>query len=760
MIKIITVLCSAIGFTIISLICIAGLIVALASPKLPQVSELVDYTPKLPLRIMTADGILIGEFGEEKRKVVEYKNTPKVLIDAILAAEDDKFFEHRGIDLTGMARSVINNVLKGAKAQGGSTITMQVARNFYLSSEKTFTRKIYEILLAMEIERNLTKEQILELYLNKIYLGKRAYGFGSAAFVYFGKRLDEINIAEAAMLAGLPKAPSKFNPYSNYRRSIIRQRYVLNRMYKLGKITLSEYQKNYELKLVLNKGKEKGNQIKLSVPANHVAEMVRQKLFSEFKEKTYELGLTVFTTIRSKEQIAAKAAVDKAVTNYTAKSNFEGPDGFIKISEKKIPLDQEIENYLEKQAKIGSFYPGVVKKIKSSTLQITVKDIGEINIKINEEVRGYINQTLASSEKSKLRVGSLVWVIKRTDGKNKYKITNKPKVEGAIVAIQTNNGAIKALVGGYDFYSNKYNRAIQAYRQPGSAIKPFIFGAALEKGISTSTIVNDLPVNFDAESTGGVLWEPSNFNDVYLGPISIKEALTKSQNMVSIRLIKRIDPSFAQGYIRRFGFESSKNPPYFTLALGAGAVTPLQLAVGYSIIANGGFYIKPYFIDRIVDSEGRLVRKYEPIKTGDENLRVIDARHAFIINNILSEVIKTGTGKKARSLGRPDLAGKTGTTNDAFDAWFAGYQPTLAAITWFGFDSPKSLGKNQTGSAVALPIWIDFMKHALKNVPITFPIEPQGIIRINDDLFTEDTTPPSGILSIDVKTLDDKIDPT
>ena len=760
MLKIITVLCSAIGFTIISLICIMGLIVALASPKLPQVSELVEYTPKLPLRIMTADGVLIGEFGEEKRKVIEYKNTPKVLIDAILAAEDDKFFEHRGIDLTGMARSVINNVLKGAKAQGGSTITMQVARNFYLSSEKTFTRKIYEILLAMEIERNLTKEQILELYLNKIYLGKRAYGFGSAAFVYFGKRLQKINIAEAAMLAGLPKAPSKFNPYSNYRRSVIRQRYVLNRMYKLGKITLSEYQKNYDLKLILKEGKEKGNRVKLSVPANHVAEMVRQKLFSEFKEKTYELGLTVFTTIRSREQIAAEAAVDKAVTNYTFKSTFEGPDGFIKVSGKNLPLNQEIENYLEKQTKIGSFYPGVVKKIKNSTLHIIVKEKGEINIKIDKEVRGYINQTLTSPEKSKLRIGSIVWVIKRTDGKDKYKITNKPKVEGAIVAIQTNNGAIKALVGGYDFYSNKYNRAIQAYRQPGSAIKPFIFGAALEKGISASTIVNDLPVNFDAESTGGVLWEPSNFNDVYLGPISIKEALTKSQNMVSIRLIKRIDPLFAQSYIRRFGFESSRNPPYFTLALGAGAVTPLQLGVGYSIIANGGYYVEPHFIDRIVDSEGRLVRKYEPIKAGDENLRVIDARHAFIINNILSEVIKTGTGKKARSIGRPDLAGKTGTTNDAFDAWFAGYQPTLTAITWFGFDSPKSLGKNQTGSAVALPIWIDFMKHALKNVPVTFPIEPRGIVRINDDLFTEDTTPPSGIISIDVKTLDDKIDPT
>ena len=760
MLKIITVFCSAIGLTIVGTVCIMGLIVALASPKLPQVSELVDYTPKLPLRIMTADGILIGEFGEEKRKVVEYKNTPKVLIDAILAAEDDKFFEHRGIDLTGMARSVINNVLKGAKAQGGSTITMQVARNFYLSSEKTFTRKIYEILLAMEIERNLTKEQILELYLNKIYLGKRAYGFGSAAFVYFGKRLDKINIAEAAMLAGLPKAPSKFNPYSNYRRSIIRQRYVLNRMYKLGKITLSEYKKNYELKLILNEGKEKGNRVKLSVPANHVAEMVRQKLFSEFKEKTYELGLTVFTTIRSREQIAAKAAVDKAVTNYTYKSTFEGPEGLIKVREKNVPLNQEIENYLEKQSEIASFYPGVVKKIKNSTLYISAKKVGDIKIRIDDEVRAYMGGTLASSEKSKLRVGSIVWVIKSTDGNNKYKLTNKPKVEGALVAIQTNSGAIKALVGGYDFYSNKYNRAIQAYRQPGSAIKPFIFGAALERGISASTIVNDLPVNFDAESTGGVLWDPSNFNDVYLGPISIKEALTKSQNMVSIRLIKRIDPSFAQSYIRRFGFESSRNPPYFTLALGAGAVTPLQLAVGYSIIANGGFYVEPYFIDRVVDSEGRLVRKYEPIKTGDEKLRVIDPRHAFIINNTLSEVIKTGTGKKARSLGRPDLAGKTGTTNDAFDAWFAGYQPTLAVITWFGFDSPKSLGKNQTGSAVALPIWIDFMKHALKNVPVTFPVEPQGIIRINDDLFTEETTPPNGILSIDVQTLDNQIDPT
>ena len=759
MLKIFTVLCSTFAFTIIAVISVAGLIVALASPKLPQVSELVDYTPKLPLRIMTADGILIGEFGKEKRKVVEYENTPKILVDAILAAEDDRFFEHRGIDLTGMARSVINNIIKGAKAQGGSTITMQVARNFYLSSEKTFTRKIYEILLAMEIERQLTKEQILELYLNKIYLGKRAYGFGSAAFVYFGKRLDNINIAEAAMLAGLPKAPSKFNPYSNYRRSIIRQRYVLNRMYKLGKISFSEYQKNYNLELVFNRGKEKVNETKSGVPADHVAEMVRQKIFSEFKEKTYELGLTVFTTIRSEEQVAAKTAIKKAVIKYSYNNPFEGSDGLIKPQGKNPSRKQEIANYLSKQNKIENFHPGVVTRINKNTLSVATKEMGEIKIKIDEGVRSFFDDSQVSDDNKKIKIGSIVWVVRQNKKKNIYKLTNKPEVEGALVAIQTNNGAIRALVGGFDFYANKYNRAIQAYRQPGSAIKPFIFGAALERGVSADTIVSDLPVNFDAESTGGVLWEPSNFNDVYLGPISIKEALTKSQNMVSIRLIKHINPSFAQSYIRRFGFEPARNPAYFTLALGAGAVTPLQLAVGYSIIANGGFYVKPYFIDRIVDSAGRLVRKYEPLKTGDEKLRVIDARHAFIINNILSEVIRTGTGKKARSLGRPDIAGKTGTTNDAFDAWFAGYQPSLAAITWFGFDSPKSLGKNQTGSAAALPIWIDFMKQALKNVPVSFPSEPRGIVRINDDLFTDDTIPPNGTRSIDVKTLDREIDP-
>ena len=757
MLKIITVFCSTIAFGIISLLAVGGIIVALASPKLPKVSDLVDYQPKLPLRIMTADGIQIGEFGKEKRRVVDYANVPKILIEAILAAEDDRFFSHRGIDTSGMVRSVINNILKGAKAQGGSTITMQVARNFYLSSEKTFTRKIYEILLAIEIERNLSKEQILELYLNKIYLGKRAYGFGSAAFVYFGKPLSQINIAEAAMLAGLPKAPSKFNPFSNYRRAIIRQRYVLKRMYKLGKISRSEYQQNYDRKLKLRKGKkiiEIENRSK--VPAAHVAEMVRQRIYSEFKEQTYELGLTVFTTIRAKEQIAAQKALENAVLKYTLSSQLVGSSKVLKLSRQKVLREKEIKDYLSTQKTFRNIFPSVITKINKNTIEITSLEKEKISVKITKDIRNLLRRNHNDQIKTGFTVGSIIWVHRTKN--REYKLTNKPEVEGAIIAMQTTNGAIRALVGGFDFYSNKYNRVTQAYRQPGSALKPFIFGAALEKGISPNTIVSDLPVNFDIDITGGVLWEPRNFNNVYLGPITIKEALTKSQNMVSIRLIKHIKPDFAQKYIRRFGFEPARNPAYFTLALGAGAVTPLQLAVGYSMIANGGYYVKPFFIDRIVDNDGKLIRKYEPLKIGNEKFRVIDAKHAFILNNILSEVIKNGTGRKARVLRRPDIAGKTGTTNNAVDAWFAGYQPTLTAITWFGFDSPKSLGKNQTGSAVALPFWIDFMKEALKDVPVSFVPEPYGIIRINNNLYTNETMPPNGVRSIDVKTLDDEID--
>ena len=638
MFRIFTTLCLCISLTLIAFIAVVAIIIAVASPKLPEVSALINYQPKIPLRIMTADGIQIGEFGKERRQVIKYSNVPKVLIDAILAAEDDRFFQHQGIDLNGILRSAVNNLIKRSKAQGGSTITMQVARNFYLSSEKTFTRKIYEVLLALDIERKLSKKQILELYINKIYLGKRSYGFASAARIYFGKPLSEIGIAEAAMLAGLPKAPSKFNPFSNYRRATIRQRYVLNRMYKLGKINLTEYQKEYNKKIILNKNDQNSpKRNKFSVSADYVTEMVRQQIFSEFKENTYSLGLTVFTTIRSSEQRAANKALRKAVLNYSSEEDYRGPEGYIKLPKSAKKTNPLIKEKLSMQPFIEGLPVAVVIEITDNKLKLS--DGSKRSFFVSKPKSSALPLAIKQNSKNKIKVGSIVRIRKNN---GKLKIANVPEVEGALVAIQTTNGAIRALVGGFDFNKNKYNRVTQAYRQPGSALKPFIFGAALERGFATNTFVNDLPINFDPKSTGGILWEPKNFNDVYLGPITIKEALTKSQNMVSIRLVKEISPDFAQSYIRRFDFELKRNPAYFTLALGAGAVTPLQLAVGYSMIANGGYYIRPYFIDRIVDANGKLIRRYEPIKSGNEKFRVIDARHSYILNDLLANVIADG----------------------------------------------------------------------------------------------------------------------
>lgn len=708
----------------------------------------------MPLRIMTADGVQIAEFGRERRRLVDFDEVPKILVQAILAAEDDRFFRHQGIDINGILRSAINNVLKGSKAQGGSTITMQVARNFYLSSEKTFTRKIYEVLLALEIERKLSKKQILELYINQIYLGKRAYGFASASQIYFAKSLSKINIAEAAMLAGLPKAPSAFNPYTNLRRATLRQRYVLGRMYKLGNISLSRYQKEFNRKLIFKKGMGQRFANIFPVRADHLAEMVRQQVFSEFGENTYNLGLTVFTTIRADEQRAAHMALRNGVLSYDMKNGYRGPEAFIKLPNDPNSANEMIADKLSSVSDSLDILAGVVTKIEKEKITISRGENTPIFLKRSNTKFAEKFFTKKTPQKKRIKRGSLIRIKPIAGNQNEYEITQLPEAQAALVALQTNNGAIRALVGGFDFQSNKYNRVTQAYRQPGSAIKPFIFGAALEKGFSPKTLINDLPINFSPDSTGGVLWEPKNFNNLYLGPISMKEALTKSQNMVSIRIVKKITPEFGQNYITRFGFEAKKNPPLFSLALGAGAITPLQLVAGYSAIANGGFFVEPYFIDRILDYSGNLVRRYEPLMAGNEDYRIIDSRHAYILDNMLSDVVDSGTARKAKVLERPDLAGKTGTTNDAVDAWFAGYQPAISAVTWFGYDNPKSLGEKQTGSGIALPIWIDFMKEILKRQPIVFKQEPPGIIRINDGLFTSESLPNTVNDTLDVKYLD------
>lgn len=754
MIRYLTIFCLCGAFSILCAIAIIGVVFATASPKIPEVSKLLDYQPKMPLRIMTADGVQIAEFGRERRRLVDFDEVPKILVQAILAAEDDRFFRHQGIDINGILRSAINNVLKGSKAQGGSTITMQVARNFYLSSEKTFTRKIYEVLLALEIERKLSKKQILELYINQIYLGKRAYGFASASQIYFAKSLSKINIAEAAMLAGLPKAPSAFNPYTNLRRATLRQRYVLGRMYKLGNISLSRYQKEFNRKLIFKKGMGQRFANIFPVRADHLAEMVRQQVFSEFGENTYNLGLTVFTTIRADEQRAAHMALRNGVLSYDMKNGYRGPEAFIKLPNDPNSANEMIADKLSSVSDSLDILAGVVTKIEKEKITISRGENTPIFLKRSNTKFAEKFFTKKTPQKKRIKRGSLIRIKPIAGNQNEYEITQLPEAQAALVALQTNNGAIRALVGGFDFQSNKYNRVTQAYRQPGSAIKPFIFGAALEKGFSPKTLINDLPINFSPDSTGGVLWEPKNFNNLYLGPISMKEALTKSQNMVSIRIVKKITPEFGQNYITRFGFEAKKNPPLFSLALGAGAITPLQLVAGYSAIANGGFFVEPYFIDRILDYSGNLVRRYEPLMAGNEDYRIIDSRHAYILDNMLSDVVDSGTARKAKVLERPDLAGKTGTTNDAVDAWFAGYQPAISAVTWFGYDNPKSLGEKQTGSGIALPIWIDFMKEILKRQPIVFKQEPPGIIRINDGLFTSESLPNTVNDTLDVKYLD------
>ncbi|OUW01282.1 MAG: hypothetical protein CBD16_05775 [Betaproteobacteria bacterium TMED156] len=754
MLRYLTIFCSCTAFGVLAAVAIVAIVFATAFPKIPEVSKLLEYQPKMPLRIMTADGVQIAEFGRERRKLVEFDQVPKVLIKSILAAEDDRFFKHQGIDINGILRSAINNILKGSKAQGGSTITMQVARNFYLSSEKTFIRKIYEVLLALEIERKLSKKQILELYINQIYLGKRAYGFASAAQIYFAKPLGRINIAEAAMLAGLPKAPSAFNPYTNLRRATLRQRYVLGRLYKLGNISLTEYQKEYNRKLIFKKGV--GNKFTniFPVKADHLAEMVRQQVFSEFGENTYNLGLTVFTTIRADEQRAAHMALRKGILQYDKKNGYRGPEGYIKLSNDPNTATEAIADKLSSVSDSLDILACVVTKIEKDKITVSRGEDNPIILQRSDVEFAEIFFSKNTPRVKRIRRGSIVRIKPKREDKNKYELTQLPNAEAAIVALQTNNGAIRALVGGFDFQSNKYNRVTQAYRQPGSSIKPFIFGAALEKGFSPKTIINDLPVNFNPFTTGGTIWTPKNFNNLYLGPISMKEALTKSQNMVSIRIVKKITPSYAQNYISRFGFEPERNPALYSLALGAGSITPLQLVAGYSSIANGGFYTKPYFIDRILDYSGKLVRRYEPLLAGDENTRIIDPRHAYILHNMLSDVVYSGTAKKAKILERPDLAGKTGTTNDAIDAWFAGYQPNISAVTWFGYDNPQSLGEKQTGSGIALPIWIDFMREVLKRQPIVFKPEPSGIIRINDGLYTHESLPNSFNESLDVNDLD------
>ncbi len=726
-------------FLIILLVIGFGL--AMAYPNLPELDSLTDYRPKIPMRVFSADNVLIGEFGEERRNLVHIKNIPDVMKQAVLTAEDDRFYGHSGVDYLGIVRAALNN-LSGGPRQGASTITQQVARNFFLSSEQTLKRKAYEILLAWKIEHNLSKDQILEVYMNQIYLGQRSFGFSSAAQIYFGKSLQEISVAEAAMLAGLPKAPSAYNPVVNPKRAKTRQLYILLRMHSLGYITAKQLEqaKTEELKI-------KPDSNEFGMHAEFVAEMARQLVYEQFKEESYTRGLNVFTTITKADQDAAYLALRRGVMDYEKRHGYRGPEAFINIPEAKDEADEAIEAELAEHPDSDDLIAALVMKVTPQKVHAQLLSGEEVVIsgKGLEFAKAWLSDKAAPNRR--IKRGAVIRIVLDTSG---WAITQMPEVESAFIAANTHDGSIRAMVGGFDFNRNKFNHVTQAWRQPGSSFKPFIYSASLEKGLSPSTLINDAPISFDAGQTGGQAWEPKNYDGKFEGPMSMRRGLTKSKNMVSIRILQKIGAKYGQEYSSRFGFDAEKNPAYLTLALGAGAVTPLQMAGAYAVFANGGFKVNPYLISHVTDSSGKVVLQATPNKAGDEANRVIDERNAFMMDSIMKDVVKYGTATRALVLKRPDIAGKTGTTNDSVDAWFAGYQSKVVGIAWIGFDQPRNLGNRETGGGLALPIWIGYMQKALKEIPIEERIIPEGILQVGGDYYYVENPPGSGVHSLGV----------
>jgi penicillin-binding protein 1A len=732
-------LASLLGLGIVGvLLVVFGL--AMAYPNLPALDTLTDYKPKMPLRVFTSDSVLIGEFGEERRNMVHIKDIPDVMKKAVLAIEDDRFYEHGGVDYLGITRAALHNLTGGAK-QGASTITQQVARNFFLSSEQTLKRKAYEVLLAWKIEKNLSKDQILEVYMNQIYLGQRAYGFASAAQIYFGKNIQDLTVAEAAMLAGLPKAPSAYNPVVNPKRARMRQQYILQRMAQLGYITPAQYEeaKNEELKV-------KTDSSAFGVHAEYVSEMARQLVYEQFKEDTYTRGLNVYTTITKADQDAAYIALRKGVMDYEKRHGYRGPEAYIEIPKTKAEADDAIETELADHPDSDDIIAAMVLQASPKSLQAVTSAGEEITITGPGLTFGAAWLSEKAAPNRRIKRGAVIRVMQEN---NTWVLTQMPEVQSAFVSASTTDGAIRAMVGGFDYNRNKFNHVTQAWRQPGSAFKPFIYSASLERGLSPATIINDAPISFDAGQTGGQAWEPKNYDSKYDGPMTMRKGLMKSKNMISIRILHKIGAKYGQEYATRFGFDADKNPPYLTLALGAGNVTPLQMAGAYAVFANGGYKINPYLIAKVTDSDGNILSQAKPDLAGEEANRVIDERNAFMMNSMLNDVVRFGTANKAMALKRPDLAGKTGTTNDSIDAWFAGYQAKLVGIAWIGYDQPRNLGNRETGGGLALPIWISYMAKALKSIPVEERAVPEGLIRVGDEYYYAENPPGTGVGSLE-----------
>ncbi|MGY1451355.1 MULTISPECIES: penicillin-binding protein 1A [Pseudomonas] len=779
------------GWSIVAVFC--GLLLALSgaflylSPGLPSVEALRSIQLQIPLRVYSSDGKLIAEFGEMRRTPIRFADIPPNFINALLSAEDDNFANHYGVDPSSLMRAATQLVKSGHIQSGGSTITMQVAKNFFLSSERSFSRKTTEILLALQIERQLTKDEILELYVNKIYLGNRAYGIEAAAQVYYGKSIRDVSLAQMAMIAGLPKAPSRFNPLANPARSKERRDWILGRMYKLGKISEADYT------AAINEPLNASYHVPTpEVNAPYIAEMARAEMVGRYGSDAYTEGFRVTTTVPSDLQELANTAVHEGLITYDQRHGYRGPESRLP-GKTHAAWAQE----LTKQRSISGLEPAIVTQVDKNGLQVLTRT-GEEHVGWDSMkwARPFLNtNSMGAAPKQPsdvAQVGDLIRVQRQAD--NSLKFRQIPVVQGALVSLDPQNGAIRSLVGGFAFEQSNYNRALQAKRQPGSSFKPFVYSAALDNGYTAASLVNDAPIVFVDEYLDKV-WRPKNDTNTFLGPIRMREALYKSRNLVSIRLLQSLGVDRTIDYISKFGFNKQDLPRNLSLALGTATLTPMEIATGWSVFANGGYKVTPYIIDKIESRNGETLFTANPpsVPAGDtassgiaapaqqgftvDNVpgetpsqapvqapavaeRIIDGRTTYILNSMLEDVIKLGTGRRALALGRTDLAGKTGTTNESKDAWFSGYNADYVTTVWTGFDQPESLGRREYGGTVALPIWMNYMGAALKDKPAHTQAEPEGILSLRVDpvsgraatpgtpnayfeLFKSEDTPPS-----------------
>ena len=733
---------SAAGLGLIGLIIAGGLYLYL-SPQLPSADTLRDVRYQVPLRIYSRDGKLLAEYGEMRRSPVKLSEVPDLMVKAVLAAEDDRFYEHPGVDYQGLLRAAWHLITTGRKTQGGSTITMQVARNFFLGREKTYLRKFTEILLSLKIEHEFSKQEILELYLNKIYLGQRAYGIAAAAQVYYGVELPKLSLAQMAMIAGLPKAPSRYNPIADPPRALERRNYVLRRMRALGFITEESYRAALQ-----QQDDATLHSLTIEAEAPYLGELVRAEVVQRYGEDAYTAGYKVFTTVDTRLQTAANTALRDALLDYDRRHGYRGPEA-------RVTLDPQANSEAWSAAladcdPVGTLQAGLVVKIGTTDIQVYVKDQGVITVPWEglEWARPYINDNQIGAAPQNpadiVKLGDIIRVQDQPDGQ--WRLAQIPGVEGALVSLRPDDGSIIAIVGGFDFFKSKFNRATQASRQPGSSFKPFIYSAALEQGMTPATLINDAPVVFNDPGLEDT-WRPENYSGRFFGPTRLREALVHSRNLVSIRVLRAIGIDTTIDYVSRFGFDKKAMPHNLSLALGSGVVTPMDLASGYAVFANSGFRIQPYFIDHIEDINGRVLETATPdhvcqdcdslpadqAKAEHIAPRVITAQNAYLMTSMMRDVIRRGTGRKARVLRRKDIAGKTGTTNDQRDAWFAGFSPEVVTVAWVGFDDTHPLGNSETGGRAALPMWIDFMRAALQGLPNHSFEQPPGLVTVRID---------------------------